>query len=592
MKMNWVKILLILAVLVGVGTRFWRITTLPFPPDGDEVAFGYYGWSLLHFGTDEYGKVLPLNFASIGDFKYPGLAYLNAIPAAIFGMKNVEIRFWDAASGVILILLLYALAVLIFSNPKMGLVASWLAALSPWSILESRLGYENHIAMVLTTGAVVALFAAFKFKNAKEIKKRRILIATAFVLFLISSFTYGAQRVFIPLFLLGLVGISFIKNSNLKVQRKVLAGFAAALGLIIFLSFIPAENRGRAGADIWSGMTSDEASHLEEIYFQAGVSPVKIAPRLTWFLHNKYEIGAVGLLDRYARYFSPQFLFFTGAMDSKERIPDMGVLLLVEVVLLPAGLLFLFKSDFKSGIIVFAWLLAAPVAASLTDGGPYIHRASIMIVPICLISAYGFLSIGNLFKGNVKKVVLAGIFVFGLLSSFYALNQIFVQKPTDRPWFKEAVNESMTKEILAIKDNYKAVAVNNDDYIFFLFYGAITPQEFLKRAVIKPVSESKWERVDRLDNIYFKMTFNCPKSGKLNVLYVCKGEEIPQNSKVVKTFYYPDGVAAYSMIEFYPLSKMPTPLPVPPSRFKYMVEVERNTKYPDGIIPDNFPSLW
>src|SRR3989344_5738727 len=102
--------LLILAIITATLTRFWKISTLPYPPNGDELAFGYYGWSLLHFGTDEYGRILPLNFPSIGDFKYPALAYLNIIPAVIFGLNEITTRFWSAISGVLLVLITYKLS--------------------------------------------------------------------------------------------------------------------------------------------------------------------------------------------------------------------------------------------------------------------------------------------------------------------------------------------------------------------------------------------------------------------------------------------------------------------------------------------------
>ena len=154
------------------------------------------------------------------------------------------------------------------------------------------------------------------------------------------------------------------------------------------------------------------------------------------------------------------------------------------------------------------------------------------------------------------------------------------------------VNEKLTKSIWELKDNYKAVAAGGDDYIFFLFYGKISPGDFQKRSDIIPSSQAKWDRVRRLDNIYFKMPFKCPMGGKLNVLYVCEGVEIPQNSKVIRAIYYPDGVPAYSLIEFYPESQMPPKekLPPPPDKFQYMVDIEHN--YPDGIIPDSSESLW
>jgi hypothetical protein len=172
------------------------------------------------------------------------------------------------------------------------------------------------------------------------------------------------------------------------------------------------------------------------------------------------------------------------------------------------------------------------------------------------------------------------------------LNQYFIQKPLDNPWYKEQVNKKLTQSILSLKNDYKAVVTPDDDYIFFLFYGKIGPFAFLKDAEIKPLSQGKWNRVTRLENIYFKMPFGCPKGGKLNVLYVCAGGDVPQNSKIIKTFYYSDGIPAYSLIEFYPLSKLPAVLPELSANLHYMVEVEKNPLYPDGIIPDDHPSMW
>jgi hypothetical protein len=88
------------------------------------------------------------------------------------------------------------------------------------------------------------------------------------------------------------------------------------------------------------------------------------------------------------------------------------------------------------------------------------------------------------------------------------------------------------------------------------------------------------------------MPFACPKSGKLNVLYVCRGGDVPQNSKIIETLYYPDGIPAYSLVEFYPLTELPSPLPALGKNLHYMVDVEKSPKFPDGIIPDNFPSFW
>jgi len=583
--------LLILAIITATLTRFWKISTLPYPPNGDELAFGYYGWSLLHFGTDEYGRILPLNFPSIGDFKYPALAYLNIIPAVIFGLNEITTRFWSAISGVLLVLITYKLSKLIFKNEIAALASSWLVALSPWSILESRLGYENHISMFLTTLSLTILLH-IPSSIIPQLKKNK-LVLISLLLLVISAFTYGAQRIFIPLILLSIIILSYLKNSFLTKTRKISVIFFITLTLIIGISLVPQGSRGRAFEEAWKGLTGDQSNRLQELYIQAGTSQTRLPARLTYLFHNKYRVTTFDFLQRYSNHFSPNFLFFYGEA-STEKIPDMGLLLFIEILLLPIGLFTLFLNKNKEGaLFVLTFLIFAPVASSLTFGGPHINRASLMIPPIALISGLGFANIVNSFKGKTNKLALY-LLALGISgSSLFTLNQLFIQKPMDKPWIKEQVHKEVVKEIYKIKNKYKAVAVNDDDYIYFLFYEKISPKTFLSNSEITPLTKDNvWERVDRLENIYFKMPFNCPKSGKLGVLYVCSGQEVPQNSKVLNVFYFWDGVPANTFIEFYPLSKMPSKLPELPENIYYMVDVETGLDYPDGIIPDNFPSLW
>lgn len=575
---NITKILLGFIFLLAIILRFWHLDTLPYPPDGDEVAFGYYGWSIFHFGTDEYGKVLPFSFSSIGDFKYPGLAYINTIPAAVFGLKDITIRFVSAFSGAILPLIVFYLSGLLFANSFIALASALFIAVSPWAIIESRLGYESMVSTVLTT--VFVYFLLKYVKGWKPARPKMFWFGT-FALFLMASFTYAAPRIFIPLKLLVLVWLVGQKRKIIKLLISVTA--------VIIISLIPSNNRGRASEDMWKGISAVENDRLEQLYIGASNSPINTPARL---FNNKYTIGTIDFLKRYVEHFSPSFLFFDGEA-SLQRIPDMGVLLLIEILFLPFGFLYILKKEnSQSGKIILAWLLIAPIASALTVSGAAMNRASLMLIPLSILSGYGFYHIYHFTASRFRKPIF-GILIFGILaSSLYSLNQIFIQKPYDMPWYKQTVNESLTKEILRLKDNYIAVVTKDDDYIFFLFYGKISPMDFLKNAKIDSDVSVKWERVNSLGNIYFKMPFKCPKGGKLNVLYVCEGGDVPQNAKIIKTFYYPDGIPAYSLIEFYPLSKMTVPLPPLSKNLHYMVDVESNPLFKDGIIPDSFPLYW
>lgn len=578
------RVLLTLAFLTALIVRFWNISTIPYPPDGDELAYGYYGWSLLHFGSDEFGNHLPSNFVSIGDYKYPGLAYLNIIPAILFGLSDITPRFWSAFLGGICVISIYYLVKRLFKDDNISIFAAWALALNPWAIIINRLGYETSIATSLTT---IGFTALLYYSEVKKRKDKITLLITVLFTFFTAFFTYAAARFFIPA-LLGVIFISsFISSStHYKKVGKFVLYLLIFFAILLALTLTSSRNWGRADEDLFKGINGEESNRLSELYIQAGTSQIRLPPRLTWLMHNKYRITFFNLTDRFLQHFNSSFLFTRGEAIG-QRIPDMGVLLFIDIILVPLGFVALFKKYKSSNIsIIFIWLVLAAIPSSLTAIEAKTVRATLLIIPFVILSATGFGYFYSLVKFN-KRVMYVTILLF-FASSFYALNQIFVQKPLDRPWTNQGVYKEIARSVLEIKDQYNSVAVNGNDYIYFLYYGKITPEEFLKNSSID--DSLRWNRASRLHNIYFNMPFDCPRGGKENVLYVCKGVEVPQNSKVIRHFYYPDGVPAYTFVEFYPANQMTTEKPKIPDKFHYMVQLE--DKYPNGIIPDENKTLW
>lgn len=591
MRRSWIRLALLLAIVVGAVLRLWRLPDLPFPPNDSELFFAYYGWSLLHFGIDEFGTRLPLSFPSIGDFKYPGLAYLNMLPAAIFGLSFITARFWAVVSGVALIPVVYVLSLIFFKNKLAAVVASWFIALSPWSLVLSRIGYENHPAMVMITGGVVLLLLGFVKLDGFEVayKNKKAFLGVAFTLLLLSTFTYAAARVFVPVMLLFLLGYSFIKASEVFKARKVLLWFFIVITVVIALSLVSWQNRGRSAYIVYNKLEQSELERQNLLIHESGISPVKTPVELTRLVHNKYRIMAYHYLEKYLVHFSPDFLFFKGD-QGYERIPDSGQLLLVEVLLLPVGFLAMFKGRGLLPVIVVAWLAIAAIPSTLTSGSG-INRASLLIPPLALLSGLGFSFLVELVK-RLRWWVLVVLIVGVAVSSVYSLYQIFVIKPIHQAWYSEVVSEEMVKEVLRVKKDYIAVGVPKDEYIFFLFYGKVSPVEFLSDSDILTLDRNNpWDRVDRYSNIYFKMAWGCPKSGRENVLYVCEGANVPQNSKVVKVIRYRDKVPAYTFVTFYPVSQMSKPLPELPEGLKYMVDIETAPGREDGIIKEG-KEIW
>lgn len=595
----WQKItlpvfLLLLATLIGGLLRVWKLGTLPLPPNGDELAFGFNGWSLLHFRTDEYGNLLPLYFPSIGDFKYPTLAYLNTIPAAIFGLSDFTPRFWSALMGTALILLIFVLSRLIFASSTVGVAAAFLIALSPWSISLSRFGYESNIAVFLTTAAITLLVIASKVQRPKigPLNTTTIIFAS-FFLFLLSSFCYGAQRIFIPGFLLACLAISFIKNSELaRIKKPLLILFVVLTGIII-LSLIPWQSRGRASGVLSLTVTAEDQVEIDESIRDAGLAPVRIPATITRAFHNKASKVVTNVFGRYLNHFSPDYLFLKGDA-SLETTPGIGVLLFLEAIFLPIGIMFLVSQGASSlRLLILAWLLIGPIASTLTVGGPHILRGSIGLIPFSILSGLGIAKTIEFSQSPKYKKLLIGLVVFLVsVNSLFVANQIFVQKPAHIPWDSDQATRAMVEEVLKLKDKYKFIALPDDQYIFFLYYGKITPEQFQQNAKIRSLTKNDhWEPVERLGNIYFKMPYDCPKGGKLDTLYVCKGGNIPQNSRIIKVIRFQDRIPAYTLLEFFPLTQLPATLPSLPERLAYMVD--REYLYPpDGIIPEDQPLPW
>lgn len=592
-------IVLLLITFLAFFFRFCKLLELPFPPDGDELAFGYYGWSLLKFGTDEYGNLLPFHFLSIGDFKYPGLAYLNMIPALFFGLGEVTARFWSALSGVLLVPVTFLITNLLFSNKRLSWLTALFIAVSPWGILESRLGYENMVGLTIGALGFACLVFAMEGKKIKAwkisidpAKSKNVLVFAAALLFAVSTFVYAAQRVFIPLMLIALISMSFLDKDLKKLRKGLFVAFLTVV-LVIALSLIPETGRGRAAEESWKGITGDQRVRQALLHVGAGISPVRVPVYFTRVMHNKYRIALYDLARNYADHFSPDFLFFKGE-EAKEKIPDTGVLLFAELLFLPLGLVTMLRrrTSYREGFI-FSWLLAAPVASTLTFGGAHIHRSSAMIVPVAMFSAYGFYVLTTSFSKKINTAAALVLSAALLFSFLYAMNQLFVQKPVDNPWRKEQVYKEVVLDVLKLSKDYEAVVVEDDDYIYFLFYGQVSPHEFTDRSDITPYTfETRWERVNRFGKFVFKMPFDCPKSGKLNVLYVCSGARIPRNSTVLKTYYYLDGVPAYNLIEFHPFSEMKNPLPELSDKLHYMVDIETREDLPEGIIPGHYEAYW
>ena len=307
---------------------------------------------------------------------------------------------------------------------------------------------------------------------------------------------------------------------------------------------IPWQSRGRASGVIWGGFSEEQQENISLTILEHGIAPIRLPIFVTRAFHNKLLETGIDFYKRYSSHFTPQFLFLEGDR-SLETIPNTGILMLIESAFLLIGLMTFMLSirNNKKVLVPLIWLITGPVASAITVEPPHILRGAIGFPALTLLSGYGLSRLLSLFRGRYYLIFTFIIVALVVFNSFWVLHNILIHRSVHRPWQSDQATSTMVKEILKIKDSYSAVILPDDQYIFFLFYGKIKPMEFLANSKILPESKDiQWERVERLTNIYFKMPYDCPKGGKLNVLYVCKGGEVPQNSNLVKVFYFQDKI--------------------------------------------------
>lgn len=529
-------ILLLAAVL-----RLWQLGNVPLSPDWDEAALGYNAYSILTTGRDEYGAQFPVVLKSFGDYKPALYAYLIIPFIPLLDLSLFAVRLPSVIAGLIGIMALYFLVKELLSSPKLGLVAAFLLAISPWHIQLSRVAFEANVG--LTCIILTILFFIY------GLKKGQFLIVASFFA-AIGLYTYQSEKVFLPLLILSLVIIYWKELVALPkkwILGAVITGIIVSLPLGIFMISNP-ESVARAK------MTSviSRGDSILERSAKRLISDKENGDLLGQVFNDRRIVYGKAILNGYIVHFDPNWLFITGDMP-RHHAPGMGLLYLWELPFLIVGFIGLLPiKNRKSVAVILFWLFLAPIPASLTFDVPHAVRTLQMLPPLVILSANGLaISYVALHKIRLNKLVKFGVIgLFGLfVISFFAyyLNQYFVQQNyfNAKDWqfgYKETISQVQKN-----KGRYENVVVSSQvpldqSYIFFLYYLKYPPSQYQKEAVYYT------GKVDHaFDNYEFrpiKWEVDKTKSG---TLFVGSPKDF-QGGKVIKSIRYPNGEEAMRII--------------------------------------------
>jgi len=492
MKIPKIFFILLLAIIL----RFVFINNIP-NLNPDEAALGYNAYSLIKTGRDEHGISWPIHFKSFGDYK-PGAYVYLAIPSVkLFGLTPFATRLPNLILSIIGIYYFYLLVRLLSKSNDLALLSSLILTISPWHLHFSRGAWEASVAL-----SFITIGTYYFFKDKKYL----------FILFYaLSLYTYHSARLVAPLLAIALISFNFpaiIRNLKNWVLPLV---FGIAICIPVLMSFMHSGGTARIGG---VGLTADKGpiARSEELLNQH--ANIKIFNRV---IHNKRTLYLISWAQKYTSHFNLNFLFINGDEVPRSKVPDMGLLYLIEIPLLIYGIYKSFQHSKalklqSSNALFLSWLFIAPIASSLTFQAPSALRSLPMIIPLSYFVAYGILELKKF-----KYILIIGyLFFFAYyLDAYY----IHYQKRWPFAW-----NYGFSKVVPYIesqKNQYDHIFVTNiydQPYILYLFFSQYPPQKIQPQIKLTPPDKFGFSTVDQIDNI----TFHLPEENK-----------IPSNSLII-----------------------------------------------------------
>ena len=522
--------------------RFWNLNNFP-ALNADEAAIGYNAYSLILTGKDEHRNSWPIHFQSFNDYK-PGLYVYMVLPfVKVLGLNEWAVRIPGATLGVLTVLIVYFLIrELRIGNWKFEIIAPALLAINPWHIHFSRGGWEVNMAtFFMTAGLWLFVKAANNGFNVKYL----VLSVLAFVA---AIYDYHAARVVVPL--LGIfLAVKYwreIKNNFRKVVPAVIIGIILLVPLAVDFSKGGVFSRA-AGAGLFA-----DPGPLSRVNEQRGEhdSFSGIAAKV---LHNKVVNYSLAFAKNLTGHFSGEFLFLSGDVIERNRVPETGQLYLIELVFVVVGLVAIVKNSKGWGVIIW-WLLVAPSAAALTFQAPHALRSQNMVIPLTMISSFGLYKILEFMNKFKKiKVWLYSLLVLALILSFARyLHVYWIHMAKEYPYssqygVKELVNYLKEKE-----SGYQKILVTNrydQPYILFLFYMKYDPVKFQNSHSLTPRDGFGFSTVNHFDKYYFAtIKFDQARPENPNALIVGTDGEIPEEANIVKDIYGVNGYRYFQVV--------------------------------------------
>jgi hypothetical protein len=269
-------------------------------------------------------------------------------------------------------------------------------------------------------------------------------------------------------------------------------------------------------------------------------------------VHNKPVNYGLAFLDNWAAHYHGEFLFMTGDVIQRNKVPETGEMYLFDILFLFAGLITIFRNITKEGRLIIHWLLIAPVAAALTFQAPHALRAENMVIPLIIVSALGFNEILDRLNKNWRIPVYILLTIFIGLNFGRYLEMYYSHMSKEYPYSSQYGVKELTKYVSEHENGYKDIIVTDrydQPYILFLFYLKYSPVEFQNHHTLTSRDGYGFSTVREFGKFHFEsVDFQRMKEQYPNSLIIGTPSEILKEANIVKRIYGTNGFEYFDIV--------------------------------------------
>lgn len=541
--------LIIAILLLGTFLRLYKLDTFP-ALNADEAAIGYNAFSLIETGKDEHGNPWPIHFQSFNDYK-PGLYFYLVIPfIKLLGLTEMAVRLPNVILSVLTIFIAYLITRQIFLDKKN--IANFTAlfiAISPWHIHFSRGGWE-----VSSSTFFISLGVLLFLKSLKTHSTR--IIITTVIAFVLSLYTYHAARVVTPLIFISLSAI-YWKDLGLNKYLKIYI-FSGLLGIALLLPLIKDLTKGGVASRATGVGIFADLGPFSRINEQRGEHLNAHSPVVRYY-HNKVVNYGLAFLENWVSHYHGEFLFLTGDVIERNRVPETGQMYLFDILLLALGIIYIIKNHSlrsKGTIFILLWIVLAPLAAALTFQSPHALRSQNMVLPLIILASVGasyFIELVQKLSSKSHRKLF-----FYLFAAFVAWNfgrymhMYWTHMSKEYPFSSQYGVKELVKYVGEKQKEYAQVLITDrydQPYILFLFYLKYPPVEFQAKHSLSSRDNYGFSTVKSFDKYVFEsIDFDTAKTSYPKSLIIGTTDEIPRATNIIKNIYGKNNYLYFSVV--------------------------------------------